>query len=54
MVSGAPGGVLTWAGEPLTTKRTWMSEPKGMLDTSVNGPEDPSGVFDADAWAQVD
>ena len=31
-----------------------MSEPKGMLDTSVNGPEDPPGVFDADAWQQVD
>jgi RNA-directed DNA polymerase len=31
-----------------------MSEPKGMLDTSVNGPEDPPGVFDGDAWGQVD
>ena len=31
-----------------------MSEPKGTLDTSVNGPEDPSGEFDADAWQQVD
>ncbi|HEY2762522.1 MAG TPA: reverse transcriptase N-terminal domain-containing protein [Pseudonocardiaceae bacterium] len=31
-----------------------MSEPKGMLDTSVNGPEDPPGVFDGDAWQQVD
>src|SRR3954466_2501394 len=31
-----------------------MSEPKGMLDTSVNGPEDLPGVFDADAWQQVD
>jgi RNA-directed DNA polymerase len=31
-----------------------MSEPKGTLDTSVNGPEDPPGVFDADAWQQVD
>jgi RNA-directed DNA polymerase len=31
-----------------------MSEPKGMLDTSVNGPEDPPDVFDADAWQQVD
>ena len=31
-----------------------MSEPKGMLDTLVNGPEDPAGVFDADAWQQVD
>src|SRR6266508_3701212 len=31
-----------------------MSEPKGTLDTSVNGPEDPPGVFDGDAWQQVD
>jgi RNA-directed DNA polymerase len=31
-----------------------MSEPKGTLDTSVNGPEDPPGVFDGDAWGQVD
>src|SRR6266403_3099150 len=31
-----------------------MSEPEGTLDTSVNGPEDPPGVFDADAWQQVD
>jgi RNA-directed DNA polymerase len=31
-----------------------MSEPKGTLDTSVNGPEDPPGVFDAEAWQQVD
>src|SRR6266487_5569305 len=31
-----------------------MSEPKGTLDTSVNGPEDPPGEFDADAWQQVD
>jgi RNA-directed DNA polymerase len=31
-----------------------MSEPKGTLDTSVNGPEDPAGVFDGDAWQQVD
>ena len=27
---------------------------KDMLDTTVNGPEDPPGVFDADAWQQVD
>jgi N-terminal domain of reverse transcriptase len=40
-----------WAFE---TKRTWMPEPKGTLDTSVNGPEDPPGVFDGDAWQQVD
>lgn len=38
----------------MTTKRTWMPEPKGTLDTSVNGPEDSPGVFDADAWQQVD
>src|SRR6266511_718871 len=31
-----------------------MSERKGTLDTSVNGPEDPPGVFDGDAWQQVD
>lgn len=31
-----------------------MPEPKGMLDTMVNGPEDPPGVFDGDAWQQVD
>ena len=31
-----------------------MPEPKGTLDTSVNGPEDPPAVFDADAWQQVD
>jgi hypothetical protein len=31
-----------------------MSEPKNTLDTSVNGPEDPLGVFDGDAWQQVD
>src|SRR5919199_2888540 len=31
-----------------------MSEPKGTLDTSVNGPEAPPGVFDGDAWQQVD
>ena len=31
-----------------------MSEPKGTLDTSVNGPEDPPGVFDGDAWQQGD
>jgi RNA-directed DNA polymerase len=31
-----------------------MSEPKGTLDTAVNGPEDPPGVFDGDAWQQVD
>src|SRR6266550_9383389 len=31
-----------------------MSEPKGTLDTSVNGPEDPPGEFDGDAWQQVD
>ena len=37
-----------------------MSEPKGTLDTLdpldplVNGPEDPAGVFDGDAWQQVD
>jgi len=46
--------VLTWAGEPFKTKRTWMSEPKDKLDTSVNGPEDPPAVFDGDAWEQVD
>src|SRR5881227_4401463 len=31
-----------------------MSEPKGTLDTSVNGPEGPPGEFDGDAWQQVD
>jgi hypothetical protein len=31
-----------------------MPEPKGTLDTSVNGSEDPPGVFDGDAWQQVD
>src|SRR3954449_6423072 len=31
-----------------------MSEPKGTLDTLVNGPEDPPGVFDGDAWQQAD
>jgi hypothetical protein len=31
-----------------------MSVPKDTLDTSVNGPEDPPGVFDAEAWQQVD
>jgi RNA-directed DNA polymerase len=31
-----------------------MPEPKDTLDTSVNEPEDPPGVFDADAWQQVD
>jgi RNA-directed DNA polymerase len=31
-----------------------MPEPKGKLDTTVNGPEDPPGVFDAEAWEQVD
>ena len=24
------------------------------MDTSVNGPEDPSVVFDGDAWERVD
>ena len=33
-----------------------MPEPKGKLDTSVNGPEDPAGfpAFDGDAWERVD
>ncbi len=31
-----------------------MPEPKDKLDTTVNGPEDPPGVFDGDAWQQVD
>ena len=31
-----------------------MPEPRGKLDTSVNGPEGPSSVFDGDAWDQVD
>jgi RNA-directed DNA polymerase len=31
-----------------------MPELKGKLDTSVNGPEDPPGVFDGDAWERVD
>jgi hypothetical protein len=31
-----------------------MPEPRDMLDTTVNGPEDPPDVFDADAWQQVD
>ena len=30
-----------------------MPEPKGKLDTSVNGPEDPTS-FDGPAWDQVD
>ena len=31
-----------------------MPEPRDKLDTTVNGPEDPHGVFDGDAWQQVD
>jgi RNA-directed DNA polymerase len=31
-----------------------MSEPKDKLDTTVNGLEGPPGVFDGDAWQQVD
>ena len=31
-----------------------MPEPRGKLDTSVNGPEDLSPVFDGAAWDQVD
>src|ERR671939_449668 len=31
-----------------------MPEPKGTLDISVNGLEDSPGVFDRDAWQQVD
>src|SRR5215469_5155244 len=31
-----------------------MLEPKDKLDASANGLEDPSGVFDGDAWQQVD
>jgi RNA-directed DNA polymerase len=44
---------LTWAGEPWSRKRARMPEPKGTLDTLVNGPE---GLppFDGDAWERVD
>jgi RNA-directed DNA polymerase len=31
-----------------------MPEPRGKLDTAVNGPEDPDSVFDGDAWERVD
>jgi RNA-directed DNA polymerase len=31
-----------------------MPEPKGKLDTSVNGPEGLPPVFDGDAWERVD
>jgi len=31
-----------------------MPEPKGKLDTSVNGPEGLPLVFDGDAWERVD
>jgi hypothetical protein len=31
-----------------------MLELRDKLDTSVNGPEDPSAVFDRDAWERVD
>jgi hypothetical protein len=31
-----------------------MPELRGKLDTSVNGPEDPSPVFDGAAWDRVD
>ena len=31
-----------------------MPEPRGKLDTSVNGPEGLSPVFDGAAWDQVD
>ena len=31
-----------------------MPEPRGKLDTSVNGPAGPDSVFDGDAWDQVD
>ena len=31
-----------------------MSELRDKLGTSVNGPEDPSVVFDGDAWERVD
>jgi RNA-directed DNA polymerase len=31
-----------------------MPEPRGKLDTSVNGPAGPGPVFDRDAWDQVD
>jgi hypothetical protein len=31
-----------------------MLELRDKLDTSVNGPEDPSAVFDGDAWERVD
>src|SRR5215217_2241745 len=31
-----------------------MLELRDKLDTSVNGPEDPSVVFDGDAWERVD
>jgi len=30
-----------------------MPEPKGKLDTSVNGPADPNPAFDGAAWEQV-
>ena len=31
-----------------------MPEPRDKLDASANGPEDPPGVFDGDAWQRVD
>ena len=52
-----PERALTWAGEPLRRSETQMPEPKGKLDTSVNGPEDlrpARPVFDGDAWERVD
>jgi RNA-directed DNA polymerase len=30
-----------------------MPEPRGKLNTSVNGPAGPHSVFDGDAWDQV-
>src|SRR5450755_949969 len=35
-----PARALTWAGEPLRREREQMPEPKGKLNTLVNGPED--------------
>jgi RNA-directed DNA polymerase len=31
-----------------------MPEPRGKLDTSVNGPAGSGSAFDGDAWEQVD
>ena len=52
-----PERTLTWAGEPLKRSGSEMPEPKGKLDTSVNGPEGLRLVcpaFDGDAWERVD